>query len=114
MNDVVIDSTTFLELQDAAGADFVDELLGTFFEEAPTLLSELRSAQAAGDTARWRRAAHTLKTNALTFGAMALGEQARALELSALPDGAAALEALDTLDAAYATAAAALEGLRHG
>ena len=111
MHPAVIDTNTFSELQEAAGAEFVDELLGTFFEEAPALLSELRSAQTAGDAARWRRAAHSLKTNALTFGAMALGDQARALEQSELP---ATPTPLDDLDVAYATAVAALEDLRHG
>jgi HPt (histidine-containing phosphotransfer) domain-containing protein len=111
MSRSVIDLNTFEELQAAAGAEFVDELVGTFFEEAPTLLAELRDAQAGGDAQRFRRAAHSLKTNAQTFGAMALGEQARALELGALPAPAGALEALE---AAYAQAAAALERLRHG
>jgi HPt (histidine-containing phosphotransfer) domain-containing protein len=111
MNEAVIDMTTFSDLKDAAGAEFVDELIGTFFEEAPTLLSELRSARMAGDAVRWRRAAHTLKTNAQTFGAMALGDQARALEMAGLP---ASPGALDELDAVYATVVAALEGLRHG
>jgi HPt (histidine-containing phosphotransfer) domain-containing protein len=111
MNPAVIDANTFSELQEAAGAEFVDELLGTFFEEAPTLLGELRNAHAAGDAARWRRAAHTLKTNAQTFGAMVLGDRARALEQSGLP---ATPAPLDDLDAAYATAIAALEVLRRG
>jgi HPt (histidine-containing phosphotransfer) domain-containing protein len=111
MNETVIDLNILSDLKDAAGAEFVDELIGTFFEEAPTLLSGLRSAQVAGDAARWRRAAHTLKTNAQTFGAMALGDHARALEMAGLP---ASATSLDGLDAAYATAVAALEGLRHG
>ena len=40
MSRSVIDLNTFEELQAAAGAEFVDELVGTFFEEAPTLLAE--------------------------------------------------------------------------
>ena len=42
-----IDAATFAELQASAGADFVGELIDTFFEEAPTMLAELTSALAA-------------------------------------------------------------------
>ena len=44
-----IDLATFAELQDTAGADFVAELVGTFLEEAPAMLAELRDALAAGN-----------------------------------------------------------------
>ena len=111
MNATVIDFTTYRELEDAAGAEFVAELVGTFLEEAPPLLTELRAAQAEGAADRFRRAAHSLKTNAQTFGATHMGELARALELGGMPADTAGLEALE---AAYAAAAAALESLRHG
>jgi HPt (histidine-containing phosphotransfer) domain-containing protein len=106
-----IDPQVFAELQDAAGADFVGELIGTFLEEAPALLAEVHAASAAGQAEAFKRAAHSLKANAQTFGALALGERARALELGGLPPGEGAITALD---AAYAAAAAALEALRHG
>ena len=106
-----IDRTTFSELQDSAGADFVVELVGTFFEEAPQMITELRSARAAGDAERFRRAAHSLKTNAHTFGAPALGARARELELGGLP---ADTSGIDALQALYDTAAAALKELTRG
>jgi len=105
----VVDDATFAELQATAGEEFVVELVGTFFEEAPQMLAELRAAQAAGAAERFRRAAHSLKTNAHTFGAMALGAQARTLELGGLPGDDAGLTALEALEAAYADAAAALK-----
>ena len=52
MADTVIDAATFAELQDTAGAEFVAELVGTFLEEAPQMLAELRSAQAAASADR--------------------------------------------------------------
>ena len=107
----LIDYATFEELKSAAGADFVDDLVGTFLEESPPLLAELRSAHAEGAAERFKRAAHSLKSNAQTFGAMVLGSQARALEVGGLPADDAAL---DALDAAYAEAAAAMMALRHG
>jgi HPt (histidine-containing phosphotransfer) domain-containing protein len=106
-----IDRAIFSELQDSAGADFVAELVGTFFDEAPQMLAEMRSALAAGDAERFRRAAHSLKTNAHTFGAMALGAQARALELGGMPADAGGI---DALEAAYARSAAVLRELTRG
>ena len=59
------------------------ELVDTFLEEAPRMLDELRAALAAKDADRFRRAAHSLKSNSNTFGALKLGAMARDLELSA-------------------------------
>ena len=106
-----IDRTIFSELQDSAGADFVVELVATFFEEAPQMIADLRGALAAGDAERFRRAAHSLKTNAHTFGATALGAQARELELGGLPADASGI---DALQAVYDSSAAALRELCRG
>ena len=111
MSDETIDAPTFAELQDTAGADFVGELVATFLEEAPQMLAELRAALAAGDAQGFRRAAHSLKSNSNTFGALRLGEMARELELGGLvADGAP----LDALQAEYERAAAALQELCRG
>ena len=93
----LIDRAVFGELQQTAGADFVVELVETFAEEAPQMFAELRAAQAAGVAERFRRAAHSLKTNANTFGATALGDTARALELGGLPSDASGIDALQAL-----------------
>ena len=94
MTATAIDPHTFDELQANAGADFVIELVDTFAEEAPTLLAELRAAQAAGSAERFRRAAHSLKSNSSTFGATRLAAMSRELELGGMPAGAAPAEAL--------------------
>ena len=74
------------------------------------MISELRSALAAGDAERFRRAAHSLKSNSNTFGASALGAIARELELSGLERAAAARpEPLAALAQEYARVAASLE-----
>jgi len=99
-----IDRAVFGELQQTAGADFVVELVDTFAEEAPQMFAELRAAHAAGAAERFRRAAHSLKTNANTFGATALGNKARELELGGLPADAAGIEALQALFGATVTA----------
>ena len=112
MPEATIDPATFAELGDMAGAEFVTELVDTFLEEAPRMLADLRTAQATRDAESFRRAAHSLKSNSFTFGAMQLGEAAKTLErvgLEATPP-----DALDALDAEYARAAAALKALCDG
>ena len=111
MTEPTIHMPTFTELQEAAGADFVAELVGTFLEEAPPMLAELRSAQAAGVADAFRRVAHSLKSNSNTFGATRLAEMARDLELGGLITDPAPLAALE---AEYQRVAAALTELTHG
>ncbi|MCU0921999.1 MAG: Hpt domain-containing protein [Burkholderiaceae bacterium] len=111
MADTVIDAATFAELQDAAGAEFVGELIVTFLEEAPQMLAELRAAQAAAAAEAFRRAAHSIKSNAHTFGALRLSEMARELELGGVAADAAPV---DALQAEYERVAAALQDLSRG
>jgi histidine phosphotransfer protein HptB len=113
MTESTIDNAVFSDLEATAGKEFVAELVGTFVEEAPAMLADLRAARVEADAGRFRRAAHSLKSNALTFGATALATQARALELGGLAsvaDGAA----LDTLDAAYRAVVTELQALCDG
>ena len=111
----LIDKTTFDELRDTAGPEFVAELVATFLEEAPTMLADLRSARAAGDADVFRRAAHSLKSNSATFGAMGVSLLARRLVLEGLAaDASRDAAAIDALEAAYQRAAAALQELARG
>ncbi len=103
MTGATIDPATFAELQATTGADFAVELVDTFAEEAPQMLAEMRLALAVADAERFRRAAHSLKSNGNTFGAMRLAEMARALELGGLPESPALLDAVAAeLDSALA------------
>jgi HPt (histidine-containing phosphotransfer) domain-containing protein len=110
MPEPIIDAATFAELEASAGADFARELVGTFLDEAPGMFAELRAAHAVQSAERFRRAAHSLKSNAHTFGAQALGRLARELELGGLP-AADDPAAIDALAAEYERAAAALKAL---
>jgi HPt (histidine-containing phosphotransfer) domain-containing protein len=115
MNETPIDLAVYSELQAVTGVEFVAELVRTFLEEAPGMLAELRKARADGDAERFRRAAHSLKSNANTFGAVRLAAQARELEIKGLdaePTRDAA--ALAALEAEHARAAAALKALCNG
>ena len=108
-----IDLGIFKALQQSAGREFVNELLATFLEETPPLLNRMQEALEAQQADAFRRAAHSLKSNAVTFGALARGASARELELKGLEQVLAEPAApLDTLARAYSRAAAALGGLR--
>ncbi len=105
MNTALTDPAVWRELQDAAGAEFATELVGTFVDEGPGMLVALQQAWTAGDADAFRRAAHSLKSNSLTFGAAPLADRARALELGGLGSGnPAALAELNTLWQATASA----------
>jgi len=109
-----IDLPTFEALQQTAGAEFVGELVDTFLTEAPLMLDEMREAFAAGNAERFRRAAHSLKSNSLTFGATGLAAMARDLELGGLdPVRRASAQPLDALAREYSQVAAALMELRN-
>jgi HPt (histidine-containing phosphotransfer) domain-containing protein len=113
MDEPAIDRATFDELKDTAGAEFVVELVDTFLLEAPRMLADLRGALAAGDADRFRRAAHSLKSNSNTFGAATLGTMAKKLELGGLAPVALAQGApLDDLAREYARVALALTELK--
>ena len=109
-----IDRPTFDALKETTGADFAMELVDTFLEEAPVMLNDLREAMAMDDADKFRRAAHSLKSNSNTFGALTLGAIARELELSDVSkvrdSGAQPLAALAD---EYSRVAAALTALRH-
>ena len=78
------------------------------------MLNDLRHALAAKDEDKFRRTAHSLKSNSNTFGALTLGTMARELELSGV---AKVIESggqpLDALAQEYSRVAAALTELRH-
>jgi HPt (histidine-containing phosphotransfer) domain-containing protein len=106
----IIDRATFAELQSTAGAEFVGELIDTFLEEAPAMLAELRDSLVAGRADAFRRAAHSLKSNASTFGALALAALARELELQGIDAQAPA--AVAALAQHYEAVALELRALR--
>jgi len=88
----VLDPAAFERLRATMGADLA-ELLSTFVEDSRELVGTMRRAVGEKDTDSFRRAAHSLKSNAASFGAMTLSTLARDLEALAKSgslDGAAA------------------------
>lgn len=107
MHDDVLDTAVYGELCDAMGSEFAVELVTTFLGDATTMLAELKTAVETGDANGYRRAAHSIKSNAQTFGAGQLAEEAKQMELSDQPDSAA----VTALERTFETAAAALQSL---
>lgn len=77
----VLNITTFNALKESVGGDFVRELMNTFFEDANSQMLVMKSALDSNDVETFRRAAHSLKSNAATFGATDLSALARELEM---------------------------------
>ena len=77
-----LDEASVEALGELVGND--PELLGSlvdvFLDEAPVRLAEMSSGLESGDAIVLGRAAHTLKSNALTFGALPLADLAQRLE----------------------------------
>jgi len=115
MSEAVIDRTVFEELKVTAGAEFVGELVDTFLTEAPNMLTDLRRALDASDAERFRRVAHSLKSNSNTFGATSLAAMARNLELGGFNVARADNgEPLSALANEYTRVAKALAELKRG
>jgi len=108
---MTVDQATFKALQETAGADFVVELVDAFLEEAPIMFESMRGALAERDADKFRRAAHSLKSNSNTFGALELGAMARELELSGLQQALEKPDPLAPLQQEYAKVAATLKAL---
>lgn len=111
----LIDQPTFDALKESMGDDFMDELLQTYFEETPQLLTSLQNALAAQDFIAFTRSAHSIKSTSNSFGALDFGLLARELEFMGKAqnlDGAAAK--VEFLAGEYQHVRQALEDLAHG
>jgi GAF domain-containing protein/CheY-like chemotaxis protein/HPt (histidine-containing phosphotransfer) domain-containing protein len=96
-----VDASVLFRLAESMGGDdaFVTELIEQFVTDSPALVAAARRGLEAGDADEVRRAAHTLKSNAATFGANELADRSSRLEAAAkaggLEDGLAQIEAID-------------------
>ncbi len=109
----VIDQATFEELKQMSGEDFINELIDTFLEDAPKMIAEIKSALQAKDADTFRRATHSMKSNANTFGATQLAALSKELEMlgkeNKLPDNGDRVQALED---AYASVREELKRLK--
>lgn len=107
-----IDQATFNELKQMAGADFINELIDAFLDDAPAMISQMQAALETKDVESFRRNAHSLKSNANTFGAMELAGLAKELELMAKETNLEVGNRLESLRVALGKAADELKEMR--
>ena len=109
----VIDKTTFDELKQISGDDFINELIDTFLEDTPKMIAEIKSAYAANNIESFRRAAHSMKSNAATFGASQLAALAKELEMLGKENKLHETgDRLNVLEEAYASVRDELKGMK--
>jgi HPt (histidine-containing phosphotransfer) domain-containing protein len=108
----VIDKATFEELKQMSGADFINELIDAFLDEAPSMMNQMQIALATKDVESFRRNAHSLKSNANTFGATELAVLAKELELMARENNLEIGNRLEILNEAFGKVSTELKELR--
>jgi HPt (histidine-containing phosphotransfer) domain-containing protein len=79
---VTFDESALDTLLEVIGGDRSNllELIDSFIAEMPSLLAEMTAAAARGEASALGRTAHTMKSSARDFGALALAELCRRLE----------------------------------
>ena len=108
----VINKRTFEGLKQMSGGDFINELIDAFLEDAPHMIQNMRTALAAKDAELLRRNAHSLKSNAYTFGASELGALAKELESMGRENNLNVGDRLEVLHEAFGRVVEELKGLR--
>ena len=108
----VLNITTFNALKESVGGDFVRELMNTFFEDANSQMLVMKSALDSNDVETFRRAAHSLKSNAATFGATDLSALARELEMLGREDNFEVGNRLEVIKEAFEQVKSQLNELR--
>jgi HPt (histidine-containing phosphotransfer) domain-containing protein len=109
---LTIDQATFEELKQMSGGDFINELIDAFLDDAPNMLNNMQLALNEKDVESFRRNAHSLKSNANTFGAVELASLAKELEFMAKENNLNVGNRLEILKGAFATVAEELKGMR--
>jgi HPt (histidine-containing phosphotransfer) domain-containing protein len=108
----LIDQATFNELKQMSGADFINELIDAFLDDAPNMIQNMQTALDTKDVESFRRNAHSLKSNANTFGATELGTLAKELEMMGKENNLEIGNRLEVLSEAFGKVAEELRGMR--
>lgn len=113
----VLDKRVLDDLRDSVGGDqaFVAELIDELLADAPVQLAALRDATGGGDAETARRAAHTLKGNGRTFGAVEFSSLCQDAEAAAAAGELDAVaQRLDAIDTSWEHVRTALGAARDG
>lgn len=95
----VIDSQAIENLRALNPGDndeFLREIAGIFLEDTPQRIAELEQSLASSDTAKFTRAAHSIKGSSANLGAVSLRAVAEKLEHHARTQGLAGVTGLLT------------------
>jgi HPt (histidine-containing phosphotransfer) domain-containing protein len=112
-SEVSLEAAALQNLRDIGGEEFLIEVVDVFLADAPALITSLRSSLERRDTEELRRAAHTLKSNGSTLGAIVFAELCRVVEQHAKDgrlDGVSQL--VGQIEQDYRTLEEALASLR--
>jgi HPt (histidine-containing phosphotransfer) domain-containing protein len=112
-----LDPDALRALDELIGGDreVLAEVVDAFVDDAPKKLAELRRGADEGDSALVGLAAHTLKSNGLTFGASELAALCRQLEAAARSNElAGSAELIDRVDVQWVRVRRELAELRDG
>lgn len=112
---LIVDPETIANLRALSPDDddaFLKEIIGIFLEDTPKRITELKQSHAAGLSADFTRAAHSIKGSSSNVGAMELRAIAEHLEHHARKEGIAGLESkVAEIEGAFIRAKAELEKL---
>ena len=108
----MIDRAIFDELKQLSGGEFINELIDAFLDDAPSMISQMENARLSRDIEAFRRNAHSLKSNANTFGAVQLGALAKELEMMGRENNLDVGNRLEVLKEVFQRVALELEGMR--
>jgi two-component system sensor histidine kinase/response regulator len=113
----VIDPAAWTGLLESLGGDvdFMAELMETYFDDSSRLLAAMQETLSASNAEDLRRAAHSLKSNSASFGAIRLSRKCKELEdmgKAGVLEGAA--EQIGQIVAEYEKARTALEAIQRG
>lgn len=108
----IINPEIYQALAEMVGEDFIGEMVEAFLEESTDFVENLAKGLETKDVDLFRHAAHSIKSNAATFGALTLSELAKELEIMARENNLEnANEKLEPLSLAFADASQALKKL---
>jgi len=113
----VLDQAALAALLKVVGGEqaLLIELVESFLQETPPLLSQMRRSAANGEAETLRRAAHTLKSSSRDFGAVRLSELCRELEaMGKAGNLAGAADLAAQVETEYVQVQAELETVRTG
>jgi histidine phosphotransfer protein HptB len=108
----LIDPAMFNELKQMSGTDFINELIDAFLDDAPNMIQNMHTALDTKDVESFRRNAHSLKSNANTFGATELGALAKELEMMGKENNLEVGNRLEVLNEEFGKVAEELKGMR--